>query len=272
MTDTGLVLTMLTGRSYQRRHLLPKVFPSLQVCVVSLLALAGTVLMVACGSTGNGDSGGSDCSADSDCRTQDFKLTASDAVAGDGFGESVAVSGDVIVVGARRDDNNGNSESGSAYVFRLDGTNLIEERNLTPDDSAEGDFFGDSVAVSGDVIVVGASLDDNPSLNSGSAYVFRFDGAEWIEEQKLTPSDSCDDKGDCRASVDDRFGHSVAVSGDVIVAGAIFDRAEYGSAYVFRFNGTEWIEDQKLVASDAAGGDEFGRSVAVSGDVIVVGA
>ena len=137
-----------------------------------------------------------------------------------------------------------------------------EGAKLTASDAEESDWFGFTVSVSGDVAVVGSWRDDDAGLDSGSAYVYRFDGSSWIEEQKLTASD---------AGGDDRFGASVSVSGDVVVVAAVLDDPS-GSAYVYRFNGNTWIEEQKLTASDEAKGNWFGFSLSVSGEAIVVGA
>ena len=103
--------------------------------------------------------------------SQQAKLTASDAAEFDLFGNSVAVSGDTAVIGADFDDDAG-LNSGSAYVFVRSGTTWSQQAKLTASDAAADDFFGDSVAVSGDTAVVGAPWDDDAGLNSGSAYVF----------------------------------------------------------------------------------------------------
>jgi len=190
------------------------------------------------------------------------KLTASDAANFDSFGASVSVSGDRIVVGAPNDDDGG-SLSGSAYVYDLDGVNWVETK-LLASDGATGDFFGISVSVSGDRIVVGARSDDDAGSSSGSAYVYDFNGVSW-DETKLTASDG---------AAFDNFGFSISVSGDRIVVGAHRDDdagSDSGSAYVYDLDGVNWVET-KLTASDAASGDIFGVSVSVSGDRIVVGA
>ncbi|KAK7237652.1 hypothetical protein SO694_00098076 [Aureococcus anophagefferens] len=197
------------------------------------------------------------------------KLVASDAAEDDEFGFSVAVSGDLVVVGAYGNADAG-SYSGSAYVFRTtnDGASWTQTAKLLASDAAAYDWFGTSVAVSGDLVVVGAPYNDDAVL--GSAYVFRTTngGTTWSETAKLVASD---------AAEDDKFGFSVAVSGDLVVVGAYgnADAGSYsGSAYVFRTtnDGTTWSETAKLVASDAAEDDYFGFSVAVSGDLVVVGA
>jgi len=193
------------------------------------------------------------------------KLTASDGAAGNSFGHSVAVAGDTIVVGADRDDDKG-VRSGSAYVFdRNQGgaDNWGQVTKLTASDGAANEWFGSSVAVAGDVIVVGAW---------GSAYVFHRNqgGADnWGQVTKLTGSDG---------AANDSFGSSVAIAGHTIVVGAANDDDkgfESGSAYVFVRNqggADNWGQVTKLTASDGAGYDYFGDSVAVAGDTIVVGA
>ena len=154
---------------------------------------------------------------------------------------------------------------GAAYVYLFDGTNWIQEQKLTPTVASESQFFGGSVAISGDTIVVGAGGTDCADGSScGAAYVYRFDGANWIEHQKLTPFD---------AAAGDSAG--VSFDGQTIVLGATRHDCmagdNCGAAYVFRFDGTNWIQTHKLTASDASANDAFGI-VAVSGDTIVVGA
>ncbi|NOT00268.1 MAG: hypothetical protein HOP29_06530 [Phycisphaerales bacterium] len=194
-------------------------------------------------------------------------LTASDGAAGDAFGQSVALSGDTVVVGAYEGDG-AVPDAGSAYVYVLSGGAWTEQQALSASDGADGDGFGWSVSVSGDTAVVGALLDDDAGTSSGSAYVFVRSGGVWTQEQKLTASD---------AAANDVFGISVSVDGDTIVVGAGLDHnggmggTAAGSAYVFVRSGGMWSQQQKLIASDAASNDQFGSSVAVSGETIVVG-
>ncbi len=195
------------------------------------------------------------------------KLTAAHT-ANDDFGISVAVSGDTVVVGAYGAADAG-PDSGSAYVFVRSGGSWTEQDRLTASDATAGDHFGNSVAVSGDTVVVGAYRAADAGPGSGSAYVFVRSGGSWTEQDRLTASD---------AAADDRFGRSVAVSGDTVVVGAYGDDdPDYGSmsgsAYVFVRSGGSWTERAMLTADeDSAADDYFGRSVAVSGDTVVVGA
>ena len=219
---------------------------------------------------------------------QESKLLASDGAAGDAFGFSVSISGDsgneVVIVGAYLDDDNG-SDSGSAYIFRYDPLLLplpgwTEEDKLLASTGAASDQFGFSVSISGDsgneVVIVGAYLDDDNGSDSGSAYIFRYDPLllplpGWVQEAQLHASDG--------ASFD-RFGGSVSISGpsgnEVAIVGAYKDDSNFGSAYIYRFNGVSWVEEAKLLASDGATGDNFGKAVSISSDpgneVVIVGA
>ncbi|OUS42322.1 hypothetical protein BE221DRAFT_105298 [Ostreococcus tauri] len=207
--------------------------------------------------------------------TQQAKLTASDAGSSDEFGSSVSVSGDTVVVGVPNEDHNSTSNYnyGSAYVFTRasDGT-WTQQAKLTASDPGSGDQFGSSVSVSGDTVVVGARYDDvNDQGDSGSAYVFtRASDGTWTQEAKLTASDP---------GTSDHFGSSVSVSGDTVVVGVPNEdhnstsNYNYGSAYVFtRASDGTWTQQAKLTASDPGSGDQFGSSVSVSGDTVVVGA
>lgn len=208
------------------------------------------------------------------------KLIASDAASSDQFGFAVAISGDTVTVGAKTDDDAGES-SGSAYVFQRDhggAGNWGEVKKLTASDAAAGDQFGFSVAIAGDTVVVGALWDDDGcpatfvDCGTGSAYVFERNagGADnWGEMKKLTASD---------AGVSDIFGNAVVVSGDTVVVSARFDDhsgfLSAGSTYVFdrnRGGADNWGQVKKIIASDPFQGDEFGVSVALSGDMLIVG-
>ena len=193
--------------------------------------------------------------------TQEAKLTASDAANIKGFGGSVAISGNTVVVGASDSD-----KAGSAYVFtRLSGL-WTQQAKLTASDVARGDLFGASLAISNETIVVGASQDDDMGSNSGSAYVFTRSDGVWTQQAKLIASDVA--RGDL-------FGASVAVSNDTVVVGASQDDdagRDSGSTYVFTRSDEIWIQQVKFIASGVAKRDSFGWSVAVSGDTAVAGA
>ncbi len=197
--------------------------------------------------------------------SQTQKLIASDGAAGDNFGCSVSISGDVAIVGAYNDDDNGSS-SGSAYIFTQSGGVWSQTQKLIASDGAADDFFGHSVSISGDVAILSAYRDSDNGSGSGSAYIFTQSGGVWTEQQKLTASDG---------ALGDNFGYSVSISGDVAIVGAIYDNdngSGSGSAYIFTQSGGVWTEQQKLTASDGAVNDWFGYSVSVSGDAAIVGA
>nr|WP_256388559.1 FG-GAP repeat protein [Haladaptatus sp. W1] len=196
--------------------------------------------------------------------TEEQKLTASDGTAYDIFGVSVAISDGVALIGASDDYDNRN-RSGSVYVFQFDGSQWTEEQKLTPYDGTAYDGFGHRVAISADVALIGAYADDDNGKNSGAAYVFRFDGCQWVEEQKLTASDGV---------AYDKFGVSVAVSADVALIGEYgSDKGDtLGSAYVFRFDGSQWVEVQNLTASDGTAGDKFAHTMALSDNTALIGA
>ncbi len=192
------------------------------------------------------------------------QAVASDGVIGDLFGNSVSIDGTTIIVGAPDTDDLGD-QSGAAYIFQLQEGAWNEHSKLLAGDGLAGDRCGFAVAIEGDVAVVGAPYHQDAGVYSGSAYVFRFDGAIWVEEQELAASD---------AGVGQFFGWSVAIDGDVIVVGAL-GVDENGAVYVFRFGGTAWNEEDRLTIPDGAALDFFGTSVDVeSGDngVILVGA
>jgi hypothetical protein len=154
------------------------------------------------------------------------KLTASDGAAGNQFGREVAISDDTVVVGAKWDDNNGD-HIGSAYVFIRSGTTWTEQAKLTANDGAADDWFGESVAISGDTIFIGADHDDDNGDDRGSVYMYVRAGTTWTQQAKPMADDGVGG---------DHFGFGMAVSGDRLVIGAYGNDdngGSSGSAYVF---------------------------------------
>jgi len=195
--------------------------------------------------------------------TEQAKLGASDAGLDDRFGRSCAISGDYAVVGAFGDDDFG-SASGSAYIFRRDGTTWVEEAKLLPSDGTVDDHFGIAVAISGDYVVIGAYTAGGDS--AGAAYIFKRDVSGWVEQAKLLPADPGEG---------DEFGFSVGITPGVAVVGARLDDDNgdaTGAAYIFKEDGSNWMESNKLVGSDADSGDEFGMHVAISSTDAIIGA
>lgn len=179
----------------------------------------------------------------------------------------ISISGDLALIGGESTLFN---STGAVLVLRFDGTNWVEEDTLTASDAASSDRFGTSVSVRGNVAVVGAPREDDGGTDAGAAYVFRFDGTQWVEEAKLVASD---------AEEVARFGTSVAIDEDVILVGAanhgdtggFFDDG-HGAAYAFRFDGNGWSEAARLVATDTDPADALGSSVALDGELGVIGA
>ncbi len=220
---------------------------------------------------------------------------------GDQFGFSIAASGDTVVVGAPREDsnatgvnsnpiNNSATFAGAAYVFVRAGPTWIQEAYLKASNTGSFDEFGGSVAVSGDIIVVGAVSEDSSStgvdgaqsddsaFRSGAAYVFARSGSTWTQEAYLKASNT---------DAQDEFGFAVAASGDTVVVGARWEDSgasgidgdqlnnavgQSGAAYVFVRSGSTWSQEAYVKPSNPDLSDSFGSSVAVSGDTMLIGA
>ncbi len=225
--------------------------------------------------------------------TQQAYLKASNTDIGDEFGRSVAISGDTITVGAPWEDSevdNSAPLSGAVYVFTRSAAAWSQQAHLKASNTDSGDEFGDSVAITGDTITVGAAFEDsnatgidgnqadNSATLSGAVYVFTRSAAAWTQQAYLKASNT--DPGD-------QFGRSVAISDDTITVGAIGEDSNAtgidnnqadnsaplsGAVYVFTRSGGTWSQQAYLKASNTDSGDEFGDSVAISGDTITVGA
>lgn len=195
---------------------------------------------------------------------QTARLLPSDGSGGDEFGNSVGISGDTIVVGSEFHDTAVGSNSGAAYVFQRIGGDWVQVQKLEPNDALAQRNFGECVAISGDVIVVGNRFDTDLGNNAGCCYVFERSGGVWQQTAKLKGS------GGRR---NDLSGDTVAVDGTRIVMGSYRSDAsggKSGSAYVFdKVNGA-WVESARLVASDRAG--ELSRGIDIDGDRILLGA
>lgn len=188
------------------------------------------------------------------------KIVPSDATSRGFFGESVALSEDVALIGGTGGgDDNGQDRRGSAYIFtRSDGT-WAQEAKLLAADTVGGDYFGRSVALSGGTALIGADGDDDVGTGSGSAYLFIRSGDDWTETAKLTASDG---------AAGHAFGRAVALSGDTALVGAELHR----SAYVFVQSKSGWAQQARLTASDPESGSYFGQSVALYEGIALIGA
>ncbi len=217
----------------------------------------------------------------SDTWTVVQKIVAADRAANDEFGASVAISGDYAIVGAPRKTIKVGFDmeayAGAAYIFRNTSGTWKMLRKVVAVEPKFGDEFGYSVAISEDFAIVGAPNDDVPvsggvpQSNQGSAQIYKRDSTTWSFEQTITGS---------YAGNGNRFGWSVGISGNFAIVGVPLDGTtapvnygKSGSAYIF-FRGSigTWKQSALLNASDKAAGDEFGNSVAISGDYAIVGA
>jgi hypothetical protein len=202
-----------------------------------------------------------------------LKLVAADAADNNSFGMAVAVDGAYALVGAPGEDGNG-TNSGAAYLFLqsqggLDGWGQVMK--FVASDAGDEDLFGISVAISGDYAVVGAVAEDGAGTSRGAAYVFYRNqgGADsWGQVKRLRASDAADDDG---------FGFAVALDGDTLIVGADGEDGsgtDEGAAYVFykdQGGADNWGQVVKLTAGDPDDVNQFGYSVAVSGDAVLVG-
>ncbi len=231
--------------------------------------------------------------------SQQAYLKASNTEAGDLF-HTVAIDGNTIVVGARYEDSsstgvNGNqadnsaTNSGAAYVFVRSGTTWSQQAYLKASNTGAGDEFGWGVAVSGDTIAVSAGGEDsgatgvngnqadNSVVNSGALYVFVRSGTTWSQEAYVKPLNT---------DTEDWFGGPVAISGNTIAAAARGDDsrasgingdandnwvAGAGAVHVFVRNGSTWSQQAYIKASNPDVGDDFGCSLGLSNNTLVVG-
>ncbi len=215
------------------------------------LGLAGAVVFVlAVGGTASAQ-----CEA-----TEDQAIVHSDTQVGDELGHAVAIYGNAIALGAPLEDQAANA-AGAMYVFSFDGTSWLEQQKLMASDFDADDRLGFAVAMYGDVVIAGAPQDEHIGTLAGSAYVFRFNGIDWVQEQKLLPS---------APAFLGQFGTSISIHGNAAAIGAPMTGT--GKVFVFRYVDTQWSLEATLTASDATSGDRFGKSVALSGDVLLIGA
>lgn len=253
----------------------------------------GAVAFTGCTTSGGGESSG--------ILTQEAYLKASNTGAGDFFSTAIAFDGDTLVVGAPFEDsnatgvngdqaNNSASAAGAVYVFVRTNGVWAQQAYLKASNTGAGDNFGSSVALSGDTLVVGAPEEasnavgvnndqtNNSASGSGAVYVFTRSGTTWSQQAYLKASNT---------GAGDQFGHSVAIDGNTLVVGATEEASNAigingdetnnsasgsGAVYVFTRSGTTWSQEAYLKASNTEAGDNFGRSVALSSNTVIVGA
>ena len=270
----------------------------------------------------NGDSASSDNSNSASGAVYVYKRTGTTWVqeayikavnndASDGFGGSVSLLGDTLVVGAASEtsnentitngttasSNNSNTRSGAVYVYKRTGTSWAQEAYIKAVNNATYALFGASVSISDDTIAVGAygertnlttitngttiGSSTGDSTNSGAVYVYKRTGTSWAQEAFIKAVNKDDS---------DQFGVAVSISGDTLAVGtgneasnqttitngdsASSDNSNSGSGavYVYKRTGTSWVQEAYIKAVNNDASDGFGWSVSSSGDTVVVGA
>jgi hypothetical protein len=197
--------------------------------------------------------------------TEQTKLVGSGVSAADLFGTSVAISGNTIAVGAPADELGLPNSTGVVYIFVRSGSTWSQQAAIRPADSIAGDYFGHSVALSGNTLAAGASRDDDLADAAGSAYVFVRSGSSWSQQAKLLASDG---------GFTDQFGWSIALAGDLVAVGApYYDGAalDGGVAYAFARTGGAWTQEAILEPTGLGGGQRAGWSVSADGAFALVG-
>lgn len=211
--------------------------------------------------------------------TEIQKICASDRSNDDLFGTDVGISQNNIIVSAYQQGSDENGEnlknnSGSVYAFTKQGNTWVQTQKIVASDRSDADFFGYSIDIDKNYLVVGAYLQDYNStgasyiMDAGAAYVYKKEGETWTEKQKLTAGDR---------KTESYFGYSVSISGDYIIVGAYkhsenSNLNQSGVAYIFKNNSDNWQEQTKLKSSDLTANDYFGKSVAIDGTYALVGA
>jgi|CXWL01.1.fsa_nt_gi hypothetical protein len=197
------------------------------------------------------------------------RIMASDPEEQDYFGGSIAIDGDTLVVGAWNEGNTGQGSGnadghGAAYVYARQNDGWVQQAKLTASDAEQGDFFGSSVSISGDVIAVGASGKRASGYRSGAAYVFERQGALWAEQAKVMAADIDDDA---------LFGYATVLRGGTLVVGAPYDdefTVSNGAVYIFHRVGPDWVQQTKFGGSRPRDFAHFGYSLSMDGDQLAV--
>ena len=240
---------------------------------------------------------------------QEAYIKAANNDVDDEFGSALSLSGDTLAVGVRYEDSNQititngttassdntNGYSGAVYVYKRSGVNWAQEAYIKAANNNEDDYFGVSVSLSGDTLVVGAQGEDsnittitngtntssnNSNGSSGAVYVFKRTGVTWAQEAYIKATNN---------NTDDQFGVSVSFSGDTLVVGAHFEdsnettitngttassnnsNSASGAVYVYKRSGVTWAQEAYVKAPNNDASDAFGMSVSLSGDTFAVG-
>jgi len=184
------------------------------------------------------------------------------------FGLSVSIDGDTIVVGSPGEGDIFMPFTGAAYVFVRSGSNWVLQQKLLLPEPRSGAGFGGAVAIDGNSIVVTASGDSDGISRPGTASVYTRDqNGVWSLQQKFSANDLIQDQ---------MYGGSVAISGNTVLVGSEYldptHNVGIGAVYVYERVGTVWSQTRKLTSSTWKGGYEFGRYLAIDGNIAAVGA
>ncbi len=209
----------------------------------------------------NGTSSGSVSLFDPSTGTLLFKLLPSDGAAYDQFGCAIAIDNGIVAIGAHENDDNG-SASGSAYLF--DASTGTQTVKLLPNDGAQWDWFGRSIAIADGIVVVGAPRDADKGINAGSAYL--FDANTGVQLAKLLPPNKGQNHHD--------FGTAVAISNGIVAVGAPGATTPngYNSGTVYLFDAITGTPISQITPNDGASRDQFGWSVSIDGGIVAIGA
>ena len=195
------------------------------------------------------------------------KITDATGAAGDIYGVGVSISGIYTIVGAYTDDAGAGIDQGSASIYRFNGSTWVLMQKILDATGSAGDNFGYSVSISGNVVIIGANLDDAPIVDQGSASIYQYNGINWVLMQKIVDADG---------AMTDYFGFRVSISGNYAIVGSHLDdvdaKSNQGSASIFWYNGSNWVLMQKITDVNGAAGDVFGYSVSISGIYAIIGA
>lgn len=182
------------------------------------------------------------------------------------FGNRMAASGNRLVVGAYNEDGAAGANQGAVYVYKFQDDCFVLEQKLLPSVQQADANFGRSIAIDGSTIVVGAPFENDTAADAGAAYVFFFSGSSWAQQARLASPEP---------TGSNRFGYSVAISGNRVVVGAPYDDVsaafDAGSAHAYNRSGTTWTFDRTFSLLTPSAGDFFGWSVAADGDAVLVG-
>jgi hypothetical protein len=184
-------------------------------------------------------------------------------VTGDRLGSSLAISGDVLVAGAAADE----LLAGATYLFARSGNSWRVQERLVPMDGATGDRFGLSIAIDGNVLVVGAPGASYAGSSAGAVYVYNFNGSNWVQAQKLISTNPTDGGS---------FGGKVAISGNWMAVSAplesVSGKFDAGHVYMYQRAGSSWSLKQDFTSTTPLAGEAFGSAVDIKGQALVIGA